>query len=336
MNLPESVISALRDNDQDRFGTELNSLTTEQLTATNTIRFASWFSGVGLSLLQLTSFARPKLAPLVLSRDVAVDLHSACALGDAAAVRTLLSKQPTAIEAQLDSYYPIQFALGHPECLRCLLESGDNPSRTVQKLAWFEWEDRAAELKLSSWQPMHMVALGRGDRPHSESVRTLLEFGADPTATSSPFGEAPIHLSAIYDQTDLIRCFVDIGCDVDSRTREGVGLTETKELFDPKPFGPFAATHQKTPLMIAVGEGHANAAKTLLQLGADPNATDSHGYTPLHYAAHPFWQENVEIVQLLTSNGGAPLAKCSSGERPADLANARGYAATQRTLQHPA
>lgn len=334
MHLPDPIISALRDNDQERFATELAKLTSDQLAATNSIPFANWFSGVGLSLLQLSSFVRPKLAPLVLARGVHVDLHSACALGDVAKVKALLAEQTNATEAQVDSYYPIQFALGHPECLRCLLENGDNASRVIQKLAWFEWEDQATKLELSNWRPMHMVALGRGDQPHSESAQLLLDFGADPSAASSPFGEAPIHLSAIYNRTEMIRWFVSIGCDVDSRSVQGIDAEKTAELFDTKPFAPFTETYGKTPLMVAAGEGHAQATTTLLELGADTNAIDSQGFTSLHYAAGAFWQENVDIVRSLIERGSDPTAESANGLRPVDLAAKRGYSETQAVLQH--
>lgn len=57
-----------------------------------------------------------------------------------------------------------------------------------------------------------------------------------------------------------------------------------------------------TPLMFAVGRGHANVVKLLIEKGADVNAKNSQGHTPLLYAVLDEGR-NVNIAKLLIDNG---------------------------------
>ena len=108
-----------------------------------------------MSLLQLALFVRPAAA-LVLVADglEEVDLHSACARGDTRLVEEIIKSNPAAVNAQIDTYYPIQYALGHPEVIRLLSSHGDDPNRPIEKLAWFEWEDGTAKRKLLERESM--------------------------------------------------------------------------------------------------------------------------------------------------------------------------------------
>ena len=84
--------------------------------------------------------------------------------------------------------------------------------------------------------------------------------------------------------------------------------------------------------MLAAGEGQVAAAQALLELGADLGATDSDGFTPLHYAAGTFWEENTHLVELLLQHQAATDAPSKTGLRPIDLAQKKGYAGTQSLI----
>ena len=77
-------------------------------------------------------------------------------------------------------------------------------------------------------------------------------------ATALPFGDAAIHLSAIYDRAPLIRRFVEQGVDVDIPTAESLTNGTATDLFETESFAPFDG-HGKTPLMLALGEGQSAA-----------------------------------------------------------------------------
>jgi ankyrin repeat protein len=53
--------------------------------------------------------------------------------------------------------------------------------------------------------------------------------------------------------------------------------------------------------------------KQLLDKGADANATDEEGFTPLHFAAS---RDSVEVVRLLLDAGAEVNAQSGSGETP--------------------
>jgi len=61
-----------------------------------------------------------------------------------------------------------------------------------------------------------------------------------------------------------------------------------------------------TSLLVAAAKGDTAAVATLLAKGANVNADNGHGVTPLWYAAD---QANVELVKLLLDHGADPNAK---------------------------
>ena len=62
----------------------------------------------------------------------------------------------------------------------------------------------------------------------------------------------------------------------------------------------------------------------LLDHGAEVNATQAGGYTPLHQAAAAGL---TEMAQLLLKAGANPAARCDQGKTPADYARERGHEA---------
>ncbi|XP_045105065.1 ankyrin repeat and protein kinase domain-containing protein 1-like, partial [Portunus trituberculatus] len=76
-------------------------------------------------------------------------------------------------------------------------------------------------------------------------------------------------------------------------------------------------TTDKTPLIMAATWGHTQTVKELLSLGANPLATDSNGWTALHYAAWQGWQECVTALLPVIP----PTAVHLEGRTPVHLAS---------------
>lgn len=100
-----------------------------------------------------------------------------------------------------------------------------------------------------------------------KSVKALIQHGADLNATDTA-GCAPLHYAARHGLTGTIGWLTDCGTNPD--------------IADPR---------GRTPLR---GEAGVPASKALLDRGADVNARDKDGGTPLHLAAEEGWLEKME------------------------------------------
>jgi hypothetical protein len=70
-------------------------------------------------------------------------------------------------------------------------------------------------------------------------------------------------------------------------------------------------------LVETVRSGNTEKIKELLERGADPNAKDDVGWTPLHHAAY---RGHTHIVELLIKKGADSSIKNKDGKTPADIA----------------
>jgi len=95
-------------------------------------------------------------------------LHSAARDGDVAKVRTLLDQGEPVDKLNMGGFTPLMYGIGHLDMTKVLLERGANPSfRTSQGVT-----------------PLHLAA----EYGYADSVRALLEAGADPEPGSVKLG----------------------------------------------------------------------------------------------------------------------------------------------------
>ncbi|PSN51165.1 hypothetical protein C0J52_06081, partial [Blattella germanica] len=128
--------------------------------------------------------------------------------------------------------------------------------RTVDLLLNFECDfdgiNREGETPL-----LTAVKLG-----NKELAIKLLKDGANPNAKDG-YGNTPMHYAAVMNLVKVVDCLLELKCDIDSTNRGG-----------------------ETPLLKAIERENEEIAITLLKHGANPNAKDEYGRTPMHYAAH--------------------------------------------------
>ncbi len=243
--------------------------------------------GHGMTLLQLASIRKRKggnPAKVLIDNGAEVDLHSACGLGEISRIEKLLANRPQEMNKQVDTYYPLQFAItaGRSEAIHCLADHGDDVSRDLRKVAYFGWEDDVSNQNYIPWKPIHMASLWGFDSARVPVAKALALAGANLNSVSPLDGFRPIHLVSMSNRVEMIRFLVAAGVNVDSRTQKCVALDLPNEN------GPLAG-YECTALMVAAAEGFPEATTCLLELGADPNAINDLGYTAKDFANKRFW-----------------------------------------------
>jgi ankyrin repeat protein len=90
-----------------------------------------------------------------------------------------------------------------------------------------------------------------------------------------------------------------------------------------------------TPLHSAVaddaGEVTKDLVKMLIDAGADPNAKNANGSTPLHTAA---FTGDIAVLEMLLEAGGDATARDKEGRSPLDIARERGNTEAAAELHH--
>lgn len=137
-----------------------------------------------------------------------------------------------------------------------------------------------------------------------EMTRLLLDHGANPNVRARTEA-TPIMAAA---GAEVIALLLARGADARARSKTG-----------------------DSPLMEAAVRGDVAAARLLLEHGAEVNAVDHRGYTPLLLAAQ-YDREAPELVRLLLERG-ADLEATAEGETALSLAARRGETAVTRLLR---
>jgi ankyrin repeat protein len=148
-----------------------------------------------------------------------------------------------------------------------------------------------------------LQALYRGDRDEAERLReeadeldvfeaaalgdldrlgALLDEDGDAARAWSPDGFTALHYAAYFDGPEAARALIERGADVEA--------VSTNEEFAP----------QARPLHSAVAAGRGDVVEVLLHAGADPNARQHGGFTPLMAAERT---GNLELAEVLIRHG---------------------------------
>jgi ankyrin repeat protein len=156
-----------------------------------------------------------------------------------------------------------------------------NPKSTERTLV-IRYEREAVEeiIRTDPANPLALfAAAGRGD---AALTKQLLDRGADPNRGTN-FGHYAIH-EAANGHKDVLDILLAAGADVNVRV---------------SPDGP-ASPNQWTPLHYAAYGGYTEIAAALISRGADVNAKDLWGRTPLQCAR---MQNKSDVVALLLEHG---------------------------------
>jgi hypothetical protein len=140
-------------------------------------------------------------------------------------------------------------------------------------------------------------------------LRELVAADAMQVWAVSVDGWAPLHLAAAFAGPEAVRLLLEHGAHAHQVSRN-------------------PQRNQALHAAIALGDS-PEVIELLLEAGADVNATQAGGFTPLHQAASA---GKLEIVRLLLKSGALREARCDQGKLPGDYARERGHAAVAELL----
>ncbi len=208
---------------------------------------------------------------------------------------------------------------------------------------------------------------------NAEAVKMLLAQGADVNAKETERGQTALMWAAAQKHPQVVQALVEYGADLRARSTqlplytpriidERLGFYNEKTSYFPKVKGGFtplmfaaqagdldsvrillaagADVNEGTPddgspLVLASFNGHEKVVLLLLEKGADPNATDGYGLTPLHWVLQEgikaiftrpkqtdrFWvhPNQPELVKALLVHGANPNARIKKDFFPYDI-----------------
>ncbi|HUP91243.1 MAG TPA: ankyrin repeat domain-containing protein [Solimonas sp.] len=147
---------------------------------------------------------------------------------------------------------------------------------------------------LSIWEAAAMGAI--------EPLRQLLDERPELVNATASDGFLPLGLACFFGHEDAVRLLLERGADVNLASRNRMAAYPVNS----------AMTHAPPERAVAI-------LHLLLRAGADVNARQCRGHTPLHQAAS---RGASEVVELLLAAGADAGARADNGATPADLARA--------------
>jgi uncharacterized protein len=237
------------------------------------------------------------------ARQVAVqELLQAAGRGDVARVTALLDEHPDIIDERvplaegLAARTALHHGIGHVEVVRVLLGRGANPNlRDLRDPVTGEGDDAL---------PLHFAA----ERGELAVVKLLVEHGADTVGAGTMHELNVLGWAVCWDSVhnlEVAEYLLAHGARHTIHTAVALGevdvireLTARAAADLDKPMD--RTNRHRRPLHLAVVKKQPAALGTLLQLGADPEATDAAGLTPLDQAA---LSGEAELAQMLIERG---------------------------------
>lgn len=253
-------------------------------------------------------------------------IDKAAAKLDLEAVRTLINKDPGAVQAYDDDGFTLLHLAareGRTEVLGLLLEKGapvsarsrDGEGVMPLHLAAARGRGGCVELLLDNGADINitdrLVSDGRRFRRitalgfavyngHDELVELLINRGAEVNPTLK-VTHTPLYLAVRTGNLKTARLLIEKGADVNGKVSASL-----------------------TPLFTAIGLGNLEMAKLLVENGANVNHKAYRRLTPLHWTA--YWEKShPEMTRFLLENGAETDPRTEDKNTPLHYAASKGY-----------
>lgn len=257
--------------------------------------------------------ARRTLAPD--ERTAAVQAMLAAAdRGDADAVRTILEAHPGIVNER--AVLP-----GHTGRRTALHFAMNSASEAVTEVLLGHGADPNVRDEGDNAYPLHFAAEGG----HMGIVRRLLDAGADPIGTGDMHDLDVIGWATVFarrPQPELVALLLERGARHNVLSATATGAVDAlREVVrqDPGQRNRVmdATNHRRRPLHLAILSDQAEALDALIELGADIEAEDAAGLTPLDQAA--LAGRSVMADRLLRAGAAVRLPAAVALDRQADV-----------------
>jgi ankyrin repeat protein len=178
-----------------------------------------------------------------------------------------------------------------------LASARDEAGLSAVLIARYHRQDAALEALLAAQPELDVLdaaATGRVD-----VLRSLISASRDALSARSPEGFTALHLAAFFGGAEAVRLLLVAGMHADADQDNPARVR---------------------PLHSAVAARDHDAARALLDAGADPDCVQQGGFTPLLAAAH---HDDAEMAKLLLEHGADPTLAADDGRDPAAMAGER-------------
>lgn len=182
-------------------------------------------------------------------------------------------------------------------------------SRDAQGVSAFLWSVYVGQPVIRDFLLSQLPSLDLFEASALGDVSRMEPLVAGGVLSTSPDGWTALHLAAAFAGPEAVAFLLARGANVNQ-------------------FSTNPTHNQALHACIAIGR-NLETARLLLDHGADANAKQAAGYTPLHQAAAAGL---IEMTQLLLRAGADPKAHCDQGKTPADYARERGHDAVLALL----